>query len=1150
MNYLPRSLVLAIEQQRVLPVVGLGVPDLVPSRFGHPWLPATREVSAESLTNWFDCTSEYMLPLYEALAAMRASCIIALTPDRNLFGFLSACESNWMAISRSSDYIDDQRSLLLQLAGQTDRTAKLLITDEDWLSVETRNPVPWELAKSHAARSPLLLVACDWTDVRVAELASELRAIRHFHTAGWIVCDHLDDSLRKRWSDLGFEIVQGPISSVVSELHSTGVARPNHSRQLNSKDLLRASPYKHLDYFEKEDASFFYGRENELRQLIDLICGHRLVIVAGPSGTGKTSLLKAGVLAWCDIHPPFVGIYSRCGEDPESSMLEAIRRQNDLSTDSPWQQRLMARLQRSSEEGRAENALTTELYALCGRHGPPLIVLDQAEELFTRFDSRLRDRFFLTIRTCLTDPNLPVRFVLSIRDDFLSRLVEMRPLLPSMLQNTFYVAPLSRASGIAAIRQPSLQMGVAFDEKLADQILDEIAGERVAPPQIQIVCDCLYRRRNGDRIDSTLYSSLGGARSILGHFMEQQLTRLGDGAELARQVLKAMVTSEGTKEVLSHMDVARRARCPEPDVRLILIELRDTCRLVRSLFEGNEQRFELAHEYLTFAIWQWMTQEERDRREIDELLIKELRAWRQFHSIRLGPDRLNHFAHHVRVLEVDADALTLLLLSAVSHQCDTRPWIDKSSAMSDADLDIIAANLFDYFKLAEFNQRCEAAEVISQLEPGPLVRALGSAHERSRHAAIEMIGGIRFEAAVSKLGALMDHEDEKTAVLACGALGAVGGDTALALLVSAVRNRGGSNAVFAASLQALGRLGIPSTCFESLQFALETESEGLRRSAAKALEYGLSFEAVKHLLRQAKVSKVVSDIVWKSTPHLPRSCEAWFEEFANSLKQSQLRHIDTLLGECWVVYVIRRVYWRREPNLLSAAAPPPIENLLPYGCSVEVAAKVIENRFSAAIAELARRGTSVHSLVEKLAAYDNSSIRIAAAKILANQNVGVGDQFALRTAERLASDSSQEVVAAACVLAQQRKHWSLLERVVRSSMSGLGRGAALRGLADAVGVSPLSENVVRECLEGGDETERFWACIYSCKHRLLGLLDALRDLVHDQATPRGLQDLTLSRPDFGTSVATAARRALSDLSPSSKVWIEHLDWQQSFRSPK
>lgn len=268
-------------------------------------------------------------------------------------------------------------------------------------------------------------------------------------------------------------------------------------------------------------------------------------------------------------------------------------------------------------------------------------------------------------------------FFISLRDDYLARLADLRDAIPTILQNVFYVGPLTHQNAMLAMTRPAEHFGVKFDAQLAEEILRDLCGVRVATPQLQIICSRLYEEQRSGVIDFDLYRSLDGARGILRSFVVHQIKGMeGDAAAVSR-VLKAMVTAEGTKDILSLEDISRRSALDLPATRRLVYQLRDVCRLVTSGDSYEPVRFELVHEYLTGEIWSWMSDDEIRGREINETMAREIRSWRRFRHLRLGIDRLQVFEEHAALLEPSEEALAVLLLSCVRHCRSSEVWISK-----------------------------------------------------------------------------------------------------------------------------------------------------------------------------------------------------------------------------------------------------------------------------------------------------------------------------------------------------------------------------------------------------------------------------------------------------------------------------------------
>ena len=243
---LPVSLRQSIGQRRILPLVGsssvsarhrrekASEPSL--SRFGQH-------------SSWVESDSERMLPVYEAAAAVADRCVLSLTTDRHLYGVFRASDEHWVLLASGLDRIDEDRKLLIELGGTTGPTADVADADS-WPQTRTDSML-WELARSHAARSPLLVVGCDPTDEQVLEAVADLRPNRYFQPTGWLLSSDDSEGARVRWESLGFEVVYGSMPTLLQELREVGAAHRRVLQVAGRRLGQITNPYKYLDAFTR-----------------------------------------------------------------------------------------------------------------------------------------------------------------------------------------------------------------------------------------------------------------------------------------------------------------------------------------------------------------------------------------------------------------------------------------------------------------------------------------------------------------------------------------------------------------------------------------------------------------------------------------------------------------------------------------------------------------------------------------------------------------------------------------------------------------------------------------------------------------------------------------------------------------------------------
>jgi hypothetical protein len=271
-----------------------------------------------------------------------------------------------------------------------------------------------------------------------------------------------------------------------------------------------------------------------------------LALLYGASGTGKTSLLLAGAVPRLEqAEPPYETLYVRAFEDPALVIRRAVRRrlpEGDLPQNSSLLDFLDA----------ATKALGRTL----------VIILDQFEEFFIRLSPEFRAAFIAELGTLCDAHDVPVKVVLSLREDWLASVEEIENRIPEVFRIKMRLLPLTRDQALQAITAPVERLGVSYQPALVERLLEDLTGEgdrAIMPPQLQLVCGALYDGLEPDerQITLTAYEGLGGARGVLRQYLEDELARLGSAERaLARETLEELVTSQGTKAVKASHELA------------------------------------------------------------------------------------------------------------------------------------------------------------------------------------------------------------------------------------------------------------------------------------------------------------------------------------------------------------------------------------------------------------------------------------------------------------------------------------------------------------------------------------------------------------------------------------------------------------------
>ena len=234
-------------------------------------------------------------------------------------------------------------------------------------------------------------------------------------------------------------------------------------------------PWKGLAAYDVADAPWFSGRERLVADLLTRVASNRLVGVVGASGSGKSSLLRAGLLAGLDAGalPGSEGwrpLLMRPGAHPMRELVWVCLRRAQPPPD-----RVAELLQRAVfGEGSDDRAV---------------IVIDQFEELWTVCSDEAEREAFLAAISSLVDSDSPCTVVLAIRADHVGRLADHGELARSLADATLLVGAPSAAELRRAVERPAARAGLLLDVGLVDAIVDDAAGQPGALPLLSTRVD-------------------------------------------------------------------------------------------------------------------------------------------------------------------------------------------------------------------------------------------------------------------------------------------------------------------------------------------------------------------------------------------------------------------------------------------------------------------------------------------------------------------------------------------------------------------------------------------------------------------------------------------------------------------------------------
>lgn len=365
------------------------------------------------------------------------------------------------------------------------------------------------------------------------------------------------------------------------------VAAPEHVYALRGPGLpapLAASecPYRGLLAFQPEDRAYFFGREPVVSELLARLGTGRLLALVGASGSGKSSVLRAGVVAVINAE-----------EVPGLGPARVVTPASD-------------------------RALLT-----AGRDGDELLVVDQFEELFTHWDDA-------TTRTAFID-RLVARtgaVAIGVRADMYGRLAEHPALARAVAANQVILGPMSDAELERAVTEPARLAGLRLEPGLAELAVRDVAGEPGALPLLSHALRSTWARRSGRTLMVASYRASGGVASAIALTADALLEELpADHRQLMRGTFLRLTQ-------LSDDGAASRRRVPVPELVPAGLDPEVVGALLERLAEArlitlSEDAAEVAHEVL---IREWPTlrswlEEDREGIRLHRRLGDAARLW-------------------------------------------------------------------------------------------------------------------------------------------------------------------------------------------------------------------------------------------------------------------------------------------------------------------------------------------------------------------------------------------------------------------------------------------------------------------------------------------------------------------------------------------
>lgn len=406
------------------------------------------------------------------------------------------------------------------------------------------------------------------------------------------------------------------------------------------------SPYVGLQPFNEADQDYFFGRERDSRIISSNLYAAPLTILHGASGAGKSSVLRAGVI-------PLL----------RTSLRTAVVIFDGWSDKAPLNT-LKVRCMEAFAAARTGKTVQVDIHlpldeflfsATRAFGGTLLIIFDQFEEYFLYHPETEKDNTFDSeFARAVNREEIDANFLISLREDALSKLYRFRARIPNMQSNGLQLRHLNADSARDAIRKPLDVYGKKFpaephptiENELVEELIQDLQVEklvlgpggqgktesastaesdvRIEAPFLQLVLTQLWneeKRLGSSVLRLATLRSLGGAGTIVRTHMDRVMDTLtAEEQETAADIFRYLVTPSGTKIAYSISDLEYYAKSNRPLQPVMEKLAQGDVRIMRSVTTPDDSstlRYEIYHDVLAPAILDWRTRYERSKQLLD-----------------------------------------------------------------------------------------------------------------------------------------------------------------------------------------------------------------------------------------------------------------------------------------------------------------------------------------------------------------------------------------------------------------------------------------------------------------------------------------------------------------------------------------------------
>ncbi|WP_044034405.1 protein containing caspase [Microcystis aeruginosa] len=309
-------------------------------------------------------------------------------------------------------------------------------------------------------------------------------------------------------------------------------------------------PYRGLFHFGPGDAEYFFGRKSFIKTLFQATQTRNFIPLLGASGSGKSSVVFAGLVPKLQQESHWQFTHFRPGFDPFHALALALV---PLYTTNLNETERLAQARQLANYLRDGDISLADVVAQIQQNYPServLVIADQFEELYTLCPDETIRRNFLDKLTTSPFERVGMVLVLTMRADFLGNALSYRP-FADVLQNTdLKLGPMNREELTEVIEKPAQKLGVTFEAGLVKRILDDVESEPGNLPLLEFALTELWQRRQGKELTHLAYTEIGEVQGALARHANEEYDKLSEAQrkEVRRIFIQLVRPGEGTED--------------------------------------------------------------------------------------------------------------------------------------------------------------------------------------------------------------------------------------------------------------------------------------------------------------------------------------------------------------------------------------------------------------------------------------------------------------------------------------------------------------------------------------------------------------------------------------------------------------------------